>query len=159
MTVPGSTVSTPAILKSSAQSALVNRMSPVTSTSPSKNPASRPPLPTTPIPDVLLPSTPLLLLLIPRTPPNIVSLPPATPYPLGLTPSTPVPVSETPLTPMFALHTLRLRQACAYSGVAACARATSRASSCRSRGILRATALGQQRALSSQTSQSNLGVT
>jgi hypothetical protein len=47
-------------------------------------------------------------------------------------------------------------QAPAYSGVAACARATSRASSCRSLGIFRATAFGQQRALSLQASQSNL---
>ena len=50
----------------------------------------------------------------------------------------------------------RRRQASAYSGVAACARATSRASSCRSRGILRATSLGQHCALSSQTPQSSL---
>jgi hypothetical protein len=50
----------------------------------------------------------------------------------------------------------RRRQAASYSGVEARARATSRASSCRLRGILRATAFGQQRALSSQTSQSSL---
>jgi hypothetical protein len=50
----------------------------------------------------------------------------------------------------------RRRQASTYSGVAACARATSRASSCRSRGILRARALGQDWALSLQVSQSNL---
>jgi hypothetical protein len=50
----------------------------------------------------------------------------------------------------------RRRQACAYSGVEACARATSRASSCRSRGILRARAFGQHWALSLQVSQSNL---
>ena len=48
------------------------------------------------------------------------------------------------------------RQAASYWGVAARARATSQASSCRSRGILRATAFGQHCALSSQTSQSNL---
>jgi hypothetical protein len=48
----------------------------------------------------------------------------------------------------------RRRQAASYSGVDARARATLRASSCGSRGILRATAFGQQRALSSQTSQS-----
>jgi hypothetical protein len=50
----------------------------------------------------------------------------------------------------------RRRQAASYSGVEARARATSRASSCRSRGILRAIAFGQQRDLVSQTSQSFL---
>ena len=42
----------------------------------------------------------------------------------------------------------RRRQAASYSGVGARARATSRASSCRSRGILPATAFGQHCALS-----------
>src|SRR6202042_3220109 len=50
----------------------------------------------------------------------------------------------------------RRRQASTYCGVAACARATSRASSFRSLGILRATAFGQHWALSLQASQSNL---
>ncbi len=50
----------------------------------------------------------------------------------------------------------RRRQASPYCGVAASARATSRASSCKSRGILRATAFGQHWALSLQVSQSNL---
>jgi hypothetical protein len=45
----------------------------------------------------------------------------------------------------------RRRQAASCSGVEARARATSRASSCRLRGILRTTAFGQQRALSVQT--------
>ena len=48
----------------------------------------------------------------------------------------------------------RRRQAASYSGVDARARATSRAFSFRSRGILRAAAFGQQRDLRSQTSQS-----
>jgi hypothetical protein len=50
----------------------------------------------------------------------------------------------------------RRRQAVSYSGVDARARATSRAFSFRSRGILRAAAFGQQRDLRSQTSQSLL---
>jgi hypothetical protein len=50
----------------------------------------------------------------------------------------------------------RRRQAASYSGVDARARATSRAFSFRSRGILRAAAFGQQRDLRSQTSQSLL---
>ncbi|CDM62186.1 hypothetical protein LPU83_pLPU83d_0816 (plasmid) [Rhizobium favelukesii] len=51
---------------------------------------------------------------------------------------------------------LRRCRDCSYSGVAAIARATSRASSLRSRGTLRAGAFGQQRCLSSQASQSFL---
>jgi len=50
----------------------------------------------------------------------------------------------------------RLRQAASNSGVPASARATSRESSSRSRGIFRATVLGQHLTLSSQTSQSFL---
>jgi hypothetical protein len=50
----------------------------------------------------------------------------------------------------------RRRQASTCCGVAACARATSRASSCRSRGVLRARAFGQHYGLSLQVSQSNL---